>query len=323
MRNRSKIKPSQWLCISALILLAFGAIIVARVQIPQKKLEELISKALIETIAQKQRDLLEDDFLEMMSDQDPEVQPGFFEGDMAGMDTDELARLGLNFGKYPRRQWPNHTVPYMISPLYLPDEFMILQTAIRILSFYTCVKFREWDGKEPDYLVIWPVQKPAGCWSYVGKLGGPQIVSLQAPDLKSAQCFAGIGRPLHEIMHALGVFHEQSRPDRDAYVTIEKKNVLKGFLNNFDKLDIKNATMHYEYDYKSIMHYGMNFFSKNRREATLVPKQKLRGGGPVPIGQRINLSRLDCMKLNSLYGCFDISPFHKRKYTTFCEFLGL
>jgi len=204
----------------------------------------------------------------------------------------------------------------------------------------------------------------------VGRLGGPQIVSLQPPDFRSPQCFSGIGRPLHEIMHALGVFHEQSRPDRslfflklgtrslnhpfsnrililrDKYVSIVKGNVLKGdnkigvpclwnmellhqnlslfsgFFNNFDKLHPTNVSTAYEYDFNSIMHYGINFFSKNRRNATVVPKLKVRGR-PVPIGQRINLSRLDCMKLNALYGCYDISPFHKRQYTTFCNFLGL
>jgi len=32
----------------------------------------------------------------------------------------------------------------------------------------------------------------------------------------------------HEIMHALGIYHEQSRTDRDDYVTIELQNVDSG-----------------------------------------------------------------------------------------------
>ena len=32
----------------------------------------------------------------------------------------------------------------------------------------------------------------------------------------------------HEILHALGRVHEQSRPDRDSYVTIHQNNIEKG-----------------------------------------------------------------------------------------------
>jgi len=44
----------------------------------------------------------------------------------------------------------------------VPQEFVIIETALKVLSFYTCVKFKEWEGREKDYLVIWPVEKPAG-----------------------------------------------------------------------------------------------------------------------------------------------------------------
>ena len=45
---------------------------------------------MVETIAQRQRDLLDEEYSEVMADQDPEVHPGFHEGDMAGVDTDEV-----------------------------------------------------------------------------------------------------------------------------------------------------------------------------------------------------------------------------------------
>ena len=41
-------------------------------------------------------------------------------------------------------------------------EKMFIEDAINILNFMTCIKFVPWDGEAKDYLVIWPVKKPAG-----------------------------------------------------------------------------------------------------------------------------------------------------------------
>ena len=58
------------------------------------------------------------------------------------------------------------------------------------------------------------------CWSYVGMTGGSQNISI-APGCTSLI-------PVHEIFHALGRLHEQSRPDRDNFVTVNLNNVRAG-----------------------------------------------------------------------------------------------
>lgn len=37
----------------------------------------------------------------------------------------------------------------------------------------------------------------------------------------------------HEVLHALGFLHEQSRYDRDNFVRIILDNILKGIIDNF------------------------------------------------------------------------------------------
>ncbi len=61
-------------------------------------------------------------------------------------------------------------------------------------------------------------------------------------------------------MHALGIFHEQSRADRDAFVRVHWDNIIEGLENNFEKQSLINTTYGFEYDYDSIMHYGQYYF---------------------------------------------------------------
>ena len=62
---------------------------------------------------------------------------------------------------------------------------------------------------------------------------------------------------LHELGHALGLWHEQSRLDRDEYVEILNDNIKPGHEHNF-KHRSNNVINDYgvAYDYNSIMHYG-------------------------------------------------------------------
>jgi len=67
-----------------------------------------------------------------------------------------------------------------------------------------------------------------------------------------------------KILFTLGFWHEQSRIDRDNYITVNLNNVQDGQQHNFNKYNTNQAdTLGFNYDYYSIMHYDGRAFSKS------------------------------------------------------------
>lgn len=93
------------------------------------------------------------------------------------------------------------------------------------------------------------------CWSGVGKpvTSGPQEVSLGLPWQDDCKKKSAI---IHELGHALGFWHEQTRPDRDQYVKVHWDRIIPGKEFNFMKLSYEDInSLDVSYDYNSIMHY--------------------------------------------------------------------
>jgi astacin len=66
-----------------------------------------------------------------------------------------------------------------------------------------------------------------------------------------------LGLPMHELGHAIGLFHEQSRPDRDDTVTINWNNIYPSYYPQFEEANLTEAqTYGVPYDVGSLMHYG-------------------------------------------------------------------
>ncbi|KAL8561655.1 hypothetical protein ACOMHN_001387 [Nucella lapillus] len=155
----------------------------------------------------------------------------------------------------------------------------------------SCVRFIP-RSKELDYISI---VKQEGCSSSVGRKGGRQDVIL------GEGCYV-TGVVLHELMHALGFWHEHSRPDRDSYISIVWENIATDHRSNFKKYDTSTInTLQTQYDYGSIMHYKNNTFAMDRRRVTINATLPLPPG--VEMGQRIRLSDIDVLKLRRLYKC--------------------
>jgi len=225
-----------------------------------------------------------------------------FEGDILNVklnDLEEMASPGIegaDAGTYVRnaikesyRKWPGGVVPYEISHQYNTRERGVIAKAMQEYHAKTCIKFVP-RVRQTSYIRI---VKGSGCSSSVGRTGRSQVVSLG-----NGCVYPGI--VIHELMHAIGFWHEQSRADRDSYVTIHRQNIMNGMEYNFLKYSLAKINhLGAEYDTCSVMHYGAYAFSKNRRKTI---SEKNHGTG-CKLGQRNGFSKTDLLKINKLYQC--------------------
>ena len=109
-----------------------------------------------------------------------------------------------------------------------------------------------------------------------------------------------LGTVIHEMLHAAGFWHEQSRPDRNENVRIHWQNILSGYDDNFARYSrAEVTTLSLPYDTGSVMHYESTAFTKNGKPTIQSLKAYKK------LGQRDGLSQLDIQKLNKLYSCGD------------------
>jgi hypothetical protein len=130
-----------------------------------------------------------------------------------------------------------------------------------------CITFVPRNASNPAHNIWLSIKSLDGCWSYVGRNynSGEQEVSLQ-----SNGCVY-TGTVVHELCHAVGFWHEQNRPDRDTYITVNFANIDPANLHNFNKYT-HGDYFGTPYDYNSIMHYDEYAFSVNGQK-TIIPKQ--------------------------------------------------
>lgn len=186
---------------------------------------------------------------------------------------------------YQYSRWPNGQIPYVVSSSH-PSYSQII-AAIDYVNATTnlCLFPRT---NEVDY-VQFTNNDANSCWSYVGRIGGAQYINVD-------NC--GVGSTVHEICHAAGMWHEQSRNDRDTYVTVLSANILSGYESNFDIYGSSGNDIG-TYDYGSIMHYPKYAFSRNGQPTITVNVPP--GSSSTVIGQRSTLSAADVATLNGMY----------------------
>ncbi|KAM6937597.1 high choriolytic enzyme 1-like [Xenentodon cancila] len=185
--------------------------------------------------------------------------------------------------------WPRSAdgrvyVPYVIANHYTSRELSIIERGLESFTKLSCIRFVKHSGQR-DYLNI---QSDNGCYSYVGRRGNSQTLSL---DRQGCIYHSTVQ---HELLHALGFRHEHSRSDRDQHIRILWENIHPDVQYAFNKHDTLN--MNTPYDYNSVMHYHRFAFSTNNK-----PTIEAFPDASVEFGKATQMSQIDVTRLNRLY----------------------
>jgi hypothetical protein len=149
-----------------------------------------------------------------------------------------------------RFYWPNGEIPFEIDPsfpspnriLLAIDHWNTRTSRIRLVQ-------RPQANNQVDFVRF---VSGGGCASFVGRQGGGQQVVL-APG-------CGVPQIIHEIGHVVGMFHEQSRNDRDQHLTVLLTNVPSDRRHNFNQY-LSAGFDFGPFDFNSIMLYPPRSFS--------------------------------------------------------------
>jgi hypothetical protein len=193
--------------------------------------------------------------------------------------------IGGNHGSFDApapHTWDKLEIPYIISSdLINPGR---VEKALDYLRQHTGIRFIPYTN-ETDAISFEP--GPEHCYSLLGRVGGIQPIQL-AEGCQSQEI-------LHEIMHALGFIHQQSRQDRDQFIEVLWQNIEKKFWSQYSIVpeSFMEGERGFVFDYASIMLYRPSAFAvrsdvltmKSKGEDTIRPSQDGMSEGDI---RRIN-----------------------------------
>ncbi|XP_015912379.1 astacin-like metalloprotease toxin 5 [Parasteatoda tepidariorum] len=238
---------------------------------------------------------LNDDSIEISESERKETiaamrNPDLFDGDMLGVNEMFNADRGGIRGK--EYKWRNATIPYVIAEDIDDRKRKGLNEAFAYFHRKTCVRFVP-RTKQKDYIRI---HDGFGCTSYVGK----QYREQQPQPVSLGKGCHRVGTIMHELMHAVGFYHEHNRSDRDDYVKIHLENVKDHEQHNFQKVLKRMEVLYTQFDYDSIMIYESTAWSKNGND-TIVPLQE--GVVLTNANYKTKMAKSDIEKINKMYKC--------------------
>lgn len=204
------------------------------------------------------------------------------------------------FPIWPKKSpiWPNNKMYYCI-PKSHPRVNEIREGLAKLhdLTGFKFIEHKTSFSLDKNILgVSFICDEKGGAYSYVGcQNSNPTMTHIKFQSI-SIPSWGTYGTVMHEVCHALGLYHEQCRTDRDEYITINWDNIIEDKKNNFDKksgVSVKSDGI--SFDFNSIMLYDSYAFSKNG-QPTMTKKD-----GNIFTSQRETLSVTDLQAIKKLY----------------------
>ncbi|KAK0401942.1 hypothetical protein QR680_016059 [Steinernema hermaphroditum] len=197
-------------------------------------------------------------------------------------------------------RWPKGIVYYGFDDAFADTGKEAVRAAIGFWERNTCIRFKYLEnpgtippGSEGNVIFY----EGNGCFSELGKSEWLiQHISL-APWCQSVRVAT------HEIAHTLGLFHEQSRYDRDTYIYVDTTNIQEDYKGQYGAASATDMNNYGKpYDYRGIMHYWANLWAKDTSKPIMYA---LNPAYQMSIGYAQIPTYGDSFILNMHYECYD------------------
>ncbi|CAJ0596084.1 unnamed protein product [Cylicocyclus nassatus] len=209
----------------------------------------------------------------------------------------------------------NIIIPYIITAEdYDAEETSNITKAMKRIEDRTCIRFAK--RRNQKYYVEIRNVKDKGCYAYVGRNKRGFISVLQLESSEENTCMS-IPSILHELLHIVGLWHEQNRYDRDMYIQVNYENIGRLYYAQFKKLPHVDSNIYnVSYDYLSIMHYDKGAFPRKGGKG-LITMETLDPKYQDLIGHATDATENDYLKVCEIYACKRCKLSKRIRMTTF------
>ncbi len=183
--------------------------------------------------------------------------------------------------------WPGGLIFYEFDESVGTVNRYRMRSAMNTMEGVSDVHFIPRDG-ETSYLNIGSF---GGNYTYAGQIGGSQTLSIYNWDQHYIIC--------HELMHAMGRYHQHSRTDRNTYITVNYNSIYTDCQSQYD---VYSSAHYLDYDFDSVMHYGQWDCSTGGATMTCKPGYEQWQN---QMGQRSHLSDGDIGTVEIMYPFLD------------------